>query len=80
MRVLDSQASTTPGGGIKAGGGGGAGAGTLTVVPAGQSTEGILCIEMRIRIYHDGAMSKLLEKLANVRFIVEGAEGVRYGL
>ncbi|CAM9213422.1 unnamed protein product, partial [Hapterophycus canaliculatus] len=34
------------------------------VVPADETTEGILCIEVRIRMYHDGAMSKLLEKLA----------------
>ncbi|CAM9957735.1 unnamed protein product, partial [Ectocarpus sp. 8 AP-2014] len=34
------------------------------VVPAEETTEGILCIEMRIRMYHDGAMSKLLEKLS----------------
>ncbi|CAM9831972.1 unnamed protein product [Ectocarpus sp. 4 AP-2014] len=34
------------------------------IVPAGETTEGILCIEMRIRMYHDGAMSKLLEKLS----------------
>lgn len=36
------------------------------VVPANETSEGILCIEMRIRHYHDGAMSQLLEKLANV--------------
>lgn len=64
MRVLDSQAST-PGGGVR--GGGGTGSGTRTITPAGQSSEGVLCIEMRIRLYPDGAMSKLLEKLANVR-------------
>ncbi|CBJ27734.1 peroxidase [Ectocarpus siliculosus] len=34
------------------------------VVPAEETTEGVLCIEMRIRMYHDGAMSKLLEKLS----------------
>lgn len=36
------------------------------IVPAGEATEGLLCIEMRIRYYHDGSMSQLLEKLANV--------------
>lgn len=57
----------TPGGGL--GGlshGLDKGAGTLKVIPAGQTTEGVLCIEMRIRLYHDGAMSKILEKLAKV--------------
>ncbi|CAM9875878.1 unnamed protein product [Sphacelaria rigidula] len=39
--------------------------GERQVVPANETTEGILCIEMRIRHYHDGAMSQLLEKLAN---------------
>ena len=52
------------------GGAGGAAAnkaaGLLKVVPASETTEGLLCIEMRIRLYHDGAMSQLLEKLANV--------------
>lgn len=59
----------TPGGGLGLGGlthGSDKGAGTLKVIPAGQTTEGILCIEMRIRLYHDGAMSKILEKLAKV--------------
>ncbi len=36
------------------------------VTPARETTEGMLCIEMRIRLYHDGAMSQLLEKLAKV--------------
>lgn len=36
------------------------------VMPAEETTEGLLCIEMRIRLYHDGAMSQLLEKLAHV--------------
>lgn len=36
------------------------------VVPAQETTEGTLCIEMRIRMYHHGAMSKLLEKLSKV--------------
>lgn len=36
------------------------------VVPAAETTEGVLCIEFRIRMYHDGAMSKLLEKLSKV--------------
>lgn len=38
----------------------------LKVVPAEDTTEGILCIEIRVRMYHDGAMSKILEKLAKV--------------
>ncbi len=36
------------------------------ILPAQETTEGMLCIEMRIRLYHDGAMSQLLEKLAKV--------------
>lgn len=68
VRVQDTSLPT-PGGGVK--GGGGTGAGTRRVVPASESSEGMLCIEMRIRLYDDGAMSKLLEKLANVslRFV-----------
>lgn len=69
VRVQDSSSPPTPGGGL--GGlphGGDKGAGTLKIVPAGQTTEGVLCIEMRIRLYHDGAMSKILEKLAKVGF------------
>lgn len=38
----------------------------LRVVPASQTGEGILCIEMRIRLYNDGTMSQLLERLAKV--------------
>lgn len=38
---------------------------------ADETTEGILCIEMRIRMYHDGAMSKLLEKLSEVSGVHE---------
>lgn len=37
------------------------------VVPASETAEGVLCIELRIKMYHDGAMSKLLEKLSKVR-------------
>ncbi|CAN0184392.1 unnamed protein product, partial [Scytosiphon promiscuus] len=40
------------------------GGGTLKVVPATETTHGVLCIEMRIRLYSDGAMSKLLDRLA----------------
>lgn len=36
------------------------------VVPAEESNTGKLCVEMRIRLHEDGAMSKLLEQLANV--------------
>lgn len=36
------------------------------VVPAEESSKGQLCVEMRIRLHEDGAMSKLLEQLANV--------------
>lgn len=39
------------------------------VVPAAQTTEGVLCIELRIKMYHDGAMSKLLEKLSKVGMV-----------
>lgn len=57
-------------GGSATGGAGGAGVGkdaTMRVVPAVESREGTLCVEMRIRLYKDGAMSKLLEQLPNVR-------------
>ena len=37
------------------------------VVPASLSSEGELCIEMRIRIYPDGAMSNLLLQLVKVQ-------------
>ncbi|CAB1106569.1 unnamed protein product [Ectocarpus sp. CCAP 1310/34] len=47
------------------------GPGTLKVVPAGETKEGVLCIEMRIRLYTDGAMSKLLESLAKVKLLTE---------
>lgn len=40
--------------------------GTVRVVPAVESREGSLCVEMRIRLYKHGAMSKLLERLPNV--------------
>ena len=39
----------------------------LKVVPADESSYGDLGVEMRIRLYPDGAMSKLLEEVANVR-------------
>eukprot|EP00903_Cladosiphon_okamuranus_P015565 g14370.t1 len=45
-------------------GSGNATSGTPKVIPAKETTEGLLCIEMRIRLYHDGAMSQLLERLA----------------
>lgn len=41
-----------------------------TTVPANESSEGDLCIEMRIRQYEDGAMSKLLASLAKVTIIL----------
>ena len=37
------------------------------VVPAGDTDEGDLCIEMRIRLYPDGLMSNLLLQLIKVR-------------
>lgn len=40
--------------------------GAVRVVPAVESREGLLCVEMRIRLYKDGAMSKLLNQLPNV--------------
>lgn len=58
-------APPTPGGGVKPIRG--AGVKAIKIVPAGESTGGMLCIEMRIRLYPDGAMSKLLDKLADVR-------------
>ena len=58
-------APPTPGGGVKPLRGKGVEA--VTVVPARDSTEGMLCIEMWIRLYADGAMSKLLDKLADLR-------------
>lgn len=67
MKVHDTNPSLTPGGGL--GGlskGADKGAGTLKVIPADETKEGVLCIEMRIRLYHDGAMSKILENLAKV--------------
>ena len=65
VRVHDSQASSTPGRGAK--GGGGTGGRTYTITPAKETTVGTLCVELRIKLHHDGAMSQLLEKLANVR-------------
>ncbi|CAN0199094.1 unnamed protein product, partial [Ectocarpus sp. 12 AP-2014] len=44
--------------------GSGKGATPPRVVPAQETSEGVLCIEMRIRLYHDGAMSQLLERLS----------------
>ncbi|CAM9611990.1 unnamed protein product, partial [Ascophyllum nodosum] len=59
---------TTPGGervdGDKAGG---LGAGELRILPARETSEGMLCVETRIRLYPDGAMSKLLDELAGHR-------------
>lgn len=54
-------------GGGGGGRGSGAGAGARTVFPAQETNSGMLCIEIRIRLYHDGAMSKLLDSLAKVR-------------
>lgn len=64
VRVQESLAST-PRRGVKVAGS--TAAGTRTVVPAGKTTEGTLCIELRIRLHQDGTMSKLLQNLANVR-------------
>lgn len=72
VRVKDSSESPTPGammGGLSQGSD--KGPGTLKVVPAGETKAGVLCIEMRIRLYNDGAMSKLLESLAKVNIWVE---------
>lgn len=63
VRVQGATDLGTPGGNL----GKVAGGETPRIVPAKETTEGLLCIEMRIRLYHDGAMSQLLEKLANVR-------------
>lgn len=67
----DSSASGDRNGAVVSGAAGGAAVAAATaaerkVVPANETSEGTLCIEMRIRHYHDGAMSQLLEKLANV--------------
>lgn len=52
---------------VNGGGSGGANKNAVVkVVPAVDSREGTLCVEMRIRLYKDGAMSKLLEQLPNV--------------
>lgn len=40
--------------------------GERRVVPAGETSEGDSCIEMRIRIDPDGAMSSLLMQLVKV--------------
>ena len=40
--------------------------GKVRVVPAVDPREGSLCVEMRIRFYKDGAMSKLLDRLPKV--------------
>ena len=40
--------------------------GKVRVVPAVEPREGSLCVEMRIRFYKDGAMSKLLDRLPKV--------------
>ncbi|CAM9319898.1 unnamed protein product [Pylaiella littoralis] len=58
VRVQESDGGGVVGGGRK---------GTPRVVPASETTNGELCVEMRIRIYHDGAMSQLLEQLAKAK-------------
>ncbi|CAM9873790.1 unnamed protein product, partial [Ectocarpus sp. 6 AP-2014] len=40
------------------------GTGDAQGYPAGETKAGVLCIEMRLRLHTDGAMSKLLENLA----------------
>ena len=70
---MTDTAPATPGGGVR--GGGGTGAGTRTIFPAKETDTGALCIEMRIRLYPDGAMSKLLEELAKVGGWVGGWVG-----
>eukprot|EP00904_Undaria_pinnatifida_P011027 jgi/Undpi1/7054/HiC_scaffold_21.g09528.m1 len=62
VKVQDSPASTSSRGVKRAGS---TEAGTRTVIPAGKTTEGPLCIELRIRLHQDGTMSNLLEALAN---------------
>ncbi|CAM9823746.1 unnamed protein product, partial [Discosporangium mesarthrocarpum] len=37
----------------------------VSVLPAAETEEGELCVEMRIRLYSDGSMSNLLEIMAN---------------
>lgn len=66
QRSYNAYAVRVQGLGDGAGGGGSRATGTPTVIPAQDTTEGLLCIEMRIRLYHDGAMSQLLEKLGKV--------------
>lgn len=41
------------------------------VVPANEAAEGILCIEMRIRLYPGGLMSGLLSRLIKVHLTVK---------
>lgn len=38
----------------------------MRVVPARETEDGVLCVEMRIRIYPDGLMSNLLSQLIKV--------------
>lgn len=45
-------------------------AGGTRVVPASETDEGELCVEMRIRLYPDGAMSKLLDQRATVSSVI----------
>jgi len=45
------------------------GAETYAVIPARETNSGLLCIEVRVRLYHDGAMSKLLEALSKVPYM-----------
>lgn len=40
------------------------------VVPATETMEGVLCIEMRIRLYPDGLMSSLLSQLIKVLTVI----------
>lgn len=43
--------------------------GKRRVVPALESSEGVLCVEMMIRLYRDGLMSGLLAQLIKVRLV-----------
>lgn len=45
---------------------------TRKVITASDTSEGELCIEMRIRHYNDGAMSKLLASLAKASLHLGG--------
>lgn len=50
------------------------------VVPAGETSEGELCIEMRIRLYSDGLMSSQLLQLIKVWHRSDGLTCSRAGL